>query len=105
MLVISAVGKLRHRTARDIGDEQLEMLVVVAPTGKTARGTIPVTPEHDLIVFELRLGRQRRCHEGNARPVPPPPAEFALSLPRFSGILYRVPSTLLPPGLSLNTVL
>src|SRR3546814_20149290 len=43
MLVISAVGKLRHRTARDIGDEQMEMLVVVEPIGKTARGTITVT--------------------------------------------------------------
>src|SRR3546814_3319130 len=54
MLVISAVGKLRHRTARDIGDEQMEMLVVVEPIGKTARGTIPVTRDHDRIGFQDR---------------------------------------------------
>src|SRR3546814_17740864 len=49
MLVISAVGKLRHRTARDIGAEPMERLVVVAPNGNTPRGTIPVTRNHERI--------------------------------------------------------
>src|SRR3546814_7314708 len=69
MLVISAVGKLRHRTARDIGDEQMEMLVVVEPIGKTARGTIPVTRDHDRIGFHLGLGQRRRRKEGDERAV------------------------------------
>src|SRR3546814_3058907 len=38
----------------------MEMLVVVEPIGKTARGTIPVTRDHDRIGFHHARGRKRR---------------------------------------------